>query len=562
MTDVGLSGSDTREPRSNLVLARFARSRAGEALGRLGSGGLRLPIDQLAVYPQPMIVCQTCGRESPADARFCASCGSPLAAPSQAREERKVVSIVFVDLVGHTARSESADPEDVRATLAPYHARARNELERFGGTVEKFIGDAVMAVFGAPVAHEDDPERAVRAALAVRDALVEDGLEIRAAVNTGEALVSLDANAAEGEALVAGDVVNTAARLQSAAPVNGVLVGAATYRATERVIEYREADGITAKGKSEPVPAWEAIAPRARLGVDISHHGAAVLVGRELEVRLLSDALDRARGGSLQLVTLVGVPGMGKSRLVWELFQRIESELEFTHWRQGRALSYGGGAFGAVAEAVRSQVGALESDSAAQVEEKLRTALDPLPLGSDRDWVATRVRPLLGLEVAEPATREDSFVAWRMLLEAVAEVHPLVLVLEDLHWADDGTLDFVEYLLDWASDAPIFVLCTSRPELLERRPTWGGGRLNSQTIALAPLTDDAAARLLARAPRPIGARRRRAGALAATDRRQPAVRRGVRPHARARRVRGGASRHRAGRDRRAASTCSSRARRR
>ena len=337
----------------------------------------------------------------------------------------------------------------------------------------------------------------MRAALAVRDALVEDGLEIRAAVNTGEALVSLDAIAAEGEALVAGDVVNTAARLQSAAPVNGVLVGAATYRATERVIEYREADGITAKGKSEPVPAWEAIAPRARLGVDVSHHGAAVLVGRDLEVRLLSDALDRARAGSLQLVTLVGVPGMGKSRLVWELFQRIESELEFTHWRQGRALSYGGGAFGAVAEAVRSQVGALESDSAAQVEEKLRTALDPLPLGSDGDWVATRVRPLLGLEVAAPASREDSFVAWRMLLEAVAEVHPLVLVLEDLHWADDGTLDFVEYLLDWASDAPIFVLCTSRPELLERRPTWGGGRLNSQTIALAPLTDDSAARLLA-----------------------------------------------------------------
>ena len=444
-----------------------------------------------------MTVCSTCGRESDPDARFCAACGSPLTAATQAREERKVVSIVFVDLVGHTARSETADPEDVRATLAPYHARARNELERFGGTVEKFIGDAVMAVFGAPIAHEDDPERAVRAALAVRDALVEDGLEIRAAVNTGEALVSLDANSAEGEALVAGDVVNTAARLQSAAPVNGVLVGAASYRATERVIEYREADGITAKGKSEPMPAWEAIAPRARLGVDVSHHGAAVLVGRELEVRLLSDALDRARGGALQLVTLVGVPGMGKSRLVWELFQRIESELEFTHWRQGRALSYGGGAFGAVAEAVRSQVGALESDSATQVEEKLRVALDPLPLGSDRDWVAARVRPLLGLEVAEPATRENSFIAWRMLLEAVAEVHPLVLVLEDLHWADDGTLDFVEYLLDWASDAPILVLCTSRPELLERRPTWGGGRVNSQTSALAPLTDDAAARLLA-----------------------------------------------------------------
>ncbi len=226
------------------------------------------------------------------------------------------MSVVFVDLVGHTARSETADPEDVRARLAPYHTRTRTELERFGGTVEKFIGDAVMAVFGAPVAHEDDPERAVRAALAVRDALVGDGLEIRAAVNTGEALVSLDAKAAEGEALVAGDVVNTAARLQSAAPVNGVLVGEATHRATERVIEYREVDGVTGKGKSALVAAWEAVAPRASLGVDISHHGGAELVGRELEVRLLYDALDRARSGSLQLVTLVGVPGMGKSRLV------------------------------------------------------------------------------------------------------------------------------------------------------------------------------------------------------------------------------------------------------
>jgi class 3 adenylate cyclase/tetratricopeptide (TPR) repeat protein len=444
-----------------------------------------------------MIICPSCGRESPADARFCASCGASLVAATAAREERKVVSVVFVDLVGHTARSETADPEDVRATLAPYHARTRIELERFGGTVEKFIGDAVMAVFGAPVAHEDDPERAVRAALAVRDALVDDGLEIRAAVNTGEALVSLDANAAEGEALVAGDVVNTAARLQSAAPVNGVLVGAATHRATERVIEYREAEGVAAKGKSAPVPAWEAVAPRARLGVDISHHGGAELVGRELEVRLLYDALDRARSGSLQLVTLVGVPGMGKSRLVWELFQRIESEIEFTHWRQGRALSYGGGAFGAIAEAVRSQVGALESDSPDDLEQKLCAALEPLPLAEDeRDWVAVRLRPLLGLGTAEPAAREESFVAWRRLFEAIADVRPLVLVLEDLHWADEGTLDFAEHLADWATDSPLLVLCTARPELLERRPGWGGGRLNSQTVALAPLADDAAARLL------------------------------------------------------------------
>src|SRR5581483_5175078 len=444
-----------------------------------------------------MLACSACGRENPDDASFCAGCGTPLAAPVAPREERKVVSVVFVDLVGHTARSESADPEDVRRTLAPYHARARGELERFGGTVEKFIGDAVMAVFGAPVAYEDDAERAVRAALAVRDALVEDGLDVRVAVNTGEALVAVAARPELGEAMVAGDVVNTAARLQSAAPVNGVLVGAATHRATERVIEYRDAPHVDAKGKAQPVPAWEAVAPRARFGVDVRHHGAAELVGRDVELRLLRDALERARAGSPQLVTLVGVPGLGKSRLVWELYRGVEEELAFTHWRQGRALGYGGGAFGAIGEAVRAQVGMLETDSPGDVEEKLRTALATLPLeGSEIDWVAARVRPLLGLDVAEPAPREESFVAWRRLFEAVADVHPLVLVLEDLHWADEGTLDFVDYLLDWADDAPLLLVCTARPELLERRPTWGGGRLNSHTLALSPLPEDAAARLL------------------------------------------------------------------
>ncbi len=441
--------------------------------------------------------CSACGRESPSDARFCANCGAALATQATAREERKVVSVVFVDLVGHTARSEAADPEDVRATLAPYHAHTREVLERFGGTVEKFIGDAVMAVFGAPIAHEDDPERAVRAALAVRDGLVDDGLEVRAAVNTGEALVSLGAGVTDGEALVAGDVVNTAARLQSAAPVNGVLVGAGTHRATERAIEYREVAPVAAKGKSSPVAAWEAVAPRARLGVDVAHHGAAELVGRELELRALSDALERARGArAMQLVTLVGAPGMGKSRLVWELLRQIEDEPEFTHWRQGRALSYGGGAFGAIAEAVRAQIGMLESDGPVEVAEKLRVSLDALPLAADeRGWVEARVGPLVGIDTGDRASRDESFVAWRKLFEAVADVFPLVLVLEDLHWADDGTLEFVEHLLDWSADTPLLVLCTARPELLERRPAWGGGRLNSNALALTPLSDEATARL-------------------------------------------------------------------
>jgi len=285
-----------------------------------------------------MAVCPKCGRESTADARFCSGCGSPLVAePAAAREERKVVSVVFVDLVGHTGRSEVSDPEDVRATLAPYHARARDELERHGGTVEKFIGDAVMAVFGAPIAHEDDAERAVRAALAVRDAMVEDELDVRVAVNTGEALVALDARAAEGEALIAGDVVNTASRIQSAAPTNGVLVGAATFRATERAIAYEEAPPVVAKGKAEPVAVWLALGPRARFGVDVGQHGGARLVGRDVELRLLRDAFERARNErSTQLVTLVGAPGLGKSRLAWELFRLIDAEPELITWRQGR----------------------------------------------------------------------------------------------------------------------------------------------------------------------------------------------------------------------------------
>src|SRR3954463_506397 len=213
----------------------------------------------------------------------------------QPRRERKIISVVFADLVGFTARSDTLDPEDVEAFLRPYHESLRAEFERFGGTVEKFIGDAVVAVFGAPVAHEDDPERAVRAALAIRDGVGEGGVALRVAVNTGEALVSLDARPAHGEAMVAGDVINTAARIQGAAPVNGVLVGESTYRATEHVIEYRAAEPFAAKGKSEPVAVWEAVAPRARFGTDIDQSPLATLVGREREIDVLRAALTRSR---------------------------------------------------------------------------------------------------------------------------------------------------------------------------------------------------------------------------------------------------------------------------
>src|SRR5438876_6755482 len=321
-----------------------------------------------------------------------------MAAP---RRERKVVTVLFADLVGFTARAEELDPEDVEAILQPYHKRLRSELERFGGTVEKFIGDAVMALFGAPVAHEDDPERAVRAALAIRDFALEEGLELRVGVTTGEALISLGASPAEGEGMASGDVVKTAARLQSAAPVNGILADETTYRATRQAIGYRDAAAIEAKGKSESVLVWEVVAARSRFGVDVTHHARVELVGRERELSILRDAFERARHERLpQLVTLVAVPGMGKSRLVYELSRIVDADPELITWRQGRCLAYGDGvAFWALAEVVKAQAGILERDSEAEAAEKLRVAVtDAIDNESDARWVESHLGPLVGLE--------------------------------------------------------------------------------------------------------------------------------------------------------------------
>jgi class 3 adenylate cyclase len=243
------------------------------------------------------VACPSCGKELPGEFPFCPFCGAALteARLTPAREERKVVTVLFCDLVGFTARAERLDPEDVRALLGPYHARVRSELERHGGTVEKFIGDAVMALFGAPTAHEDDPERAVRAALAIRDFATEEGLELRIGITTGEALISLDARPVEGEGMASGDVVNTAARLQAAAPVNGILADEMTSRATGHAIEYREAPAIEAKGKADPIVVWEVEAARSRFGVDVTHFARAELVGRDRELSALRDAFERAR---------------------------------------------------------------------------------------------------------------------------------------------------------------------------------------------------------------------------------------------------------------------------
>jgi predicted ATPase/class 3 adenylate cyclase len=455
-----------------------------------------------------MAACRACGFENAESAKFCSECGAALAvAPRGRREERKVVTVVFADLVGSTARAERLDPEDVRAVLLPYHDRLRTELERHGGTVEKFIGDAVVGVFGAPVAHEDDPERAVRAALAIQEAITEMNeadpalaLEVRIGVNTGEAIVALDARPELGEASVAGDVINTGARLQSAAPAGGILVGEYTYRATDRAVEYEPAESIVAKGKAEPLSAWRAIGRRASFGIDLSD-ARSPLVGRDDERDVLVGALSRARTRlEPQIVTVVGVPGIGKSRLVRELFHEVDEDPELIVWRQGRSLPYGeGSAFWGLAEIMKAQAGILETDSADEALAKVRAAVqDVVDDETEGPWVERHLLSLTGIQRSSgQANLDESFAAWRRFLEALAERTPVVLVFEDLHWADDTLLDFVDSLPDRVTGVPLLVVCSARPELLERRPGWGGGKRNASTISLVPLSDEDTARLLA-----------------------------------------------------------------
>ena len=454
-----------------------------------------------------MIACARCARENPDDARFCNGCGAPLSPEQRGREERKVVTAVFVDLVGSTARAEQLDPEDVRALLRRYHETLRRELERYGGTVEKFIGDAVVAVFGAPTAHEDDPERAVRAALAVRDAIGalderDDALDlhVRVGVATGEALVALDVSAAAGESMVAGDVMNTAARIQAAAPVDGILVGTATHRATERLIVYRRHEPVTAKGKAAPIEVWEAVEAVGRVG-QAAAEPSSPLIGREHERALLLGAFARVRvERAPQLVTLVGVPGIGKSRLVAELGQAVADDEEIITWRYGRCLPYGDGvSFWALGEVVKAQAGIHENDAADVAGAKVDRMVDEIVPAEEVQWIAASLRPLVGLtpqDVGLADRRAQLFAGWRAFLERLADRRPLVIVFDDLQWADDGMLEFVDGLVELVEDVPLLVVCCARPELLERRPDWGGGKRNALTVSLGPLTPTETERLV------------------------------------------------------------------
>ena len=449
-----------------------------------------------------MAACPACGHENPDGAKFCMECATPLGVPSRRiAEERKVVTCLFCDLVGFTATSESADPEDVDQMLTAYAEMTRAQIESHGGVVEKFIGDAVVGLFGVPAAHEDDPERAVRAGLRIaegaEDLMAVGGapLRLRVGINTGEALVRLGVIAGSGERLLSGDAINTASRIQSIAPEMGVAVGLGTYEATVEVFEYEELEPATLKGKSEPVRVFHAKSSRASFGTDLTRTHDTPFVGREIDLALLKGIFEKAiAANSVQLVTVVGEPGLGKSRIVAELGAYIDIRAELITWRQGRCPPYGEGiTFWALGEILKAHAGILESDAPDAASAKLDAVL---PEGSERAWFRQRLLPLLGIEASSSAEREELFTAWRRFLEQMAEQDPTVLVFEDLHWADEAMLAFLEHLADRAEGVPLLVIGTARPELFERHPEYGSGMCNVNTISLAPLSEEETARLV------------------------------------------------------------------
>ena len=463
-------------------------------------------------------VCPNCGVNAVPGQRFCDECAAPLAPASESGSaeprveipqqpvpvaERRVVSVLFVDLVGFTPLSESRDPEAVRELLSGYFRTARTVIARYGGTIEKFIGDAVMAVWGAPTTHEDDAERCVRAALDLVDAVAEygatngaAGLAARAGVVTGEVAVSLGVI---GEGMVAGDAVNTAARVQAEAEPGGVLVDDVTRGATAAAIGYVDTGPHLLKGKADAIRLWQVTRVVAAVGGSERVDGLeASFLGRDREMRQVKDALHEVlENGRARQVSVVGDAGIGKSRLRWEFFKYGDGlALDFLY-HSGRCLPYGEGvAYWALAEMVRARLGITEEESAEETAAKLDDGLRRwVADAADRDFVRPRLGALLG--VGEPGlSREELFAGWRLWFERLAEDAPVLLVIEDLQWADDGLLDFLDQLIDWSAETAIFVLTLSRPELLARRPTWGTGRRNAVAVMLDRLPDPTMCQLL------------------------------------------------------------------
>ena len=441
--------------------------------------------------------------------RFCGECGSPLEtdvaappppSPPAPAAERRLVSVLFADLVGFTSASEGRDAEETRELLGRYFETARTVIERYGGTVEKFIGDAVMAVWGTPVAQEDDAERAVRAALELVGAIgdVAPGVEARAGVLTGEAAVTLGA---QGQGMVAGDLVNTASRIQSAADPGQVLVGEATRRATEVAIAFDRVGEHELKGKTERVPLWRALRVTAGVGGALRSVGLETpFVGRERELRLVKELFHAcADDRKAHLVSVIGIAGVGKSRLGWEFFKYVDGVSEGVWWHRGRCLAYGEGvAFWALAEMVRMRARITEGEDPDRAREKLRTAIEEQIADEEElRFVEPRLLHLLGLEEEATARgKEELFGAWRLLFERMSATSPVVLLFEDLQWADAALVEFISYLLEWSRDFPIYVICLARPEAQERHSAFGLASRNQTTLFLEPLSAEAMEELL------------------------------------------------------------------
>ena len=446
------------------------------------------------------LTCGTCGVSNSPDSRFCRACGSSLTRPprteapvAEPAAERRIVTVLFADLVGFTSRAERMDPEDVRSILSPYYARLKQVVEAHGGIVEKFIGDAVVAVFGAPVAHGDDPERGVRAALAIRDAIADlnDGkpgldLEARIAVNTGEAIVGLDWSTPEGEGMLAGDVVNTAARLQTAAPTNGILVGEGTYRATHSVIAYEAIEPVDAKGKSQPVAAWLVLQATAAPAERTTSR--TPLIGRDRELAALHQMWERVVSDKRpHLVTILAPPGIGKTRLTTEFCEDVAA----TGARvvRGRSLPYGESSpYGAFGAQVKQIAGIFDTDPAPAARDKLEQTLAALLHRDDAAEVASQLAMLVGLEAGRAAAdRPVAFFAARSFVEALGHDRPTLLVFEDIHWAEPGLLDLLESFASRLRDVPVLLVTLARPELLTSRNSWGGGLTAYSALPLEPL---------------------------------------------------------------------------
>jgi class 3 adenylate cyclase len=419
------------------------------------------------------------------------------AAPPGATAERRLVSILFADLVGFTPFAEERDSEDVRETLTRYFDLATEVIARYGGTVEKFIGDAVMAVWGTPTAREDDAERAVRAALELVDAVraVGPGISARAGVLTGEAAVTIGAT---NQGMVAGDLVNTAARLQSVAPPGAVLVGEATHRAASSAIAFEPAGDQLLKGKITPVPAFRALRVVAeRGGRGRTEALEAPFVGRDDELRLIKDLYHATeREGRPRLVSVTGIGGIGKSRLAWEFEKYLDGIVGSVWWHRGRSPAYGEGiTFWALGEMIRGRAGLAESDDEAATRAAVAAMLlRHVPDEAERRWIEPAIRSLLGVESGIGA--QQLFGAWRTFFERLAASGPVVMVFEDLHWADGGTLDFIDHLLEWSRSVPLLIVTLARPELLARRPDWGAGTRSFTSIHLEPLATESMRALL------------------------------------------------------------------